>query len=102
MIDIITEQELDLKNITQIGTPGEQGKIYVEDSVYARIHQDEYCEKRVFLLLGHTTSQDGVYSTFIEATVLASEVSFEENTPVWTNRAWNEVYQTIKNQLNQR
>ena len=40
MIDIETKNERDLKNIRQIGTPTQEDKIYIENAVYARIHED--------------------------------------------------------------
>lgn len=96
MIDIITEKELNLKNVTQIGTPSEEEKIYIEDGAYARIHTDDFQEMRVFVLMGHTTCDAGKYTTFVEAALPVREIEFEERTPVWTNRVWSEVFHEIK------
>ena len=42
MIDIETKNERDLKNIRQIGMPTQEDKIYIENAVYARIHEEDY------------------------------------------------------------
>lgn len=96
MIDIVTEQEFNLKNITQIGTPGEGEKIYIEDSAYARIHMDVLKEMQVFVLMGHTSCQEGKYTTFVEAAFPVEEIMFENTTPIWNNRVWSEVFHEIK------
>lgn len=96
MIDIINEKNLCLKNVTQIGTPSEEEKIYIEDAAYARIHMDEFWEQRVFVLMGHTECASGIYTTFIEAAIPVQEIDFEKNTPIWTNRAWSGVFREIK------
>ena len=96
MIDIVTEKELDLRNVTQIGTPGAEEKIYVANSVYTRIHMDEYKEKRAFVLMGHTTCTNGKYTTFVETAIPVRQMEFDQYTPVWNNRVWSEVFAEIK------
>lgn len=96
MIDIVTEQELNLKNVTQIGTPSEEEKIYIEDAAYARIHMDDFQEMRVFVLMGHTTCTSGRYTTFVEAALPVRDIEFDHRTPLWTNWIWNEVFHEIK------
>lgn len=96
MIDIVTEHTPNLKNIRQMGNPTETDKIYIEASAYERIHLEEFPEKRVFVLMGHTECKDRCYSTFIEAAVAVRDISFEKNTPVWTNHVWNDVFGTVK------
>ena len=54
MIDIENAKERDLKNIRQIGNPTEDNKIYIENAAYARIHEEDYAQKRAFIFMGHT------------------------------------------------
>ncbi len=89
-------QEIYLKNVTQIGTPGRSGKVYIADSAYARIHMDEFQDMRVFVLMGHTECDSGKYTTFIEAAIPVEDMTFIRDTPVWTNKVWNRVYQEIR------
>ena len=49
MIDIVSGPDRDLKNIRQMGTPAEGDKVYIENAAYARIHEEDYEEKRVFI-----------------------------------------------------
>ena len=51
MIDIENPKERDLKNIRQIGNPTEDDKIYIENAAYARIHEEDYAQKRVFIFM---------------------------------------------------
>ena len=67
MIDIENAKERDLKNIRQIGNPTEDDKIYIENAAYARIHEEDYAQKRVFIFMGHTECSQGKYATFVEA-----------------------------------
>ncbi|MCC8168286.1 MAG: hypothetical protein LIO37_02975 [Clostridiales bacterium] len=90
------DQEVYLKNVTQIGTPGPSGKIYIADDAYSRIHMDEYRDVRVFVLMGHTECSAGKYTTFIEAAISVEDISFIRSIPVWTNKVWNRVYTEIK------
>lgn len=85
-----------LRNIRQIGTPAETDKIYVEDNVYNRIHQEEFPDRRVFVLMGHTECVNQSYGTFIEAVIPVWEIGFSQNIPIWNNHVWNGVYQEIK------
>lgn len=96
MIDIVQNTERNLKNIQQIGSPDEEDKIYIEKRAYDRIHQDEFAEKRVFVLMGHTESADGKYTTFVEAAIPVREIEFYQNVPKWNNHSWSEVFQEIK------
>lgn len=95
MIEIVNTHNL--KNITQIGTPGtDEEKIYIEDSVYTRIHVDEFREKRVFVFMGHTECENGRYKTFLEGVIPVYDMQFQEGMPVWNNHAWSEVFREIK------
>ncbi len=96
MIDIVQKNQRNLKDIRQIGTPGDAERVYIEKQVYNRIHQDELQEKRVFVMMGHTECEDGCYSTFVEGVIPVREISFAANVPKWDNRAWNEVFREIK------
>lgn len=69
MIDIAEGPGRDLKNIRQIGTPAEGDRIYIENAAYARVHEETYEERRVFIFMGHTECEQGVYMTFVEAAI---------------------------------
>ncbi len=96
MIDIVTENIPNLKNIRQIGSPTETDKIYIEAAAYERIHLEEFPEKRVFVLMGHTECREGCYATFIEAAIAVREIAFDKSTPVWTNHVWNDVFREVR------
>lgn len=96
MIEFVNDKERNLKNLKQIGTPREDHKIYIEDFVYAKIKENSYKEKRVFVLMGHTERMDGRYATFIEAMIPVREMFFHGNVPKWDNALWNEVFYEIK------
>lgn len=96
MIDIVQKNQRNLKDIRQIGTPGDEEKIYIEKQAYDRIHQDELQEKRIFVMMGHTECEDKCYATFIEGVIPVREISFAGNVPKWDNRSWNEVFREIK------
>ena len=74
MIEIEMNKERNLKNLKQIGTPKEENKIYVEYMVYAKIKENSYKEKRVFVLMGHTERMDGRYVTFVEGVIPVREI----------------------------
>lgn len=95
MIEIVNTHNL--KNITQIGIPGtDEEKIYVEDSVYTRIHVDEFREKRVFVFMGHTECENGRYKTFVEGVIPVYDIEFTGGIPNWNTHAWSEVFREIK------
>lgn len=96
MIEIVTDKDRNLKNIKQIGTPREDNKIYIENFTYAKIKEDSYKEKRVFVLMGHTERMEGRYATFIEAAIPVREIDFVGTTPRWNNSTWSEVFREIK------
>ena len=96
MIDIETKNERNLKNIRQIGTPTQEDKIYIENAVYARIHEEDYAEKKVFVFMGHTECIQGRYTTFIEAAIPVLKIEFVQNAPQWNNRAWSDVFREVK------
>ena len=96
MIDIEMKNERNLKNIRQIGTPTQEDKIYIENAVYARIHEEDYAEKKVFVFMGHTECIQGCYTTFIEAAIPVLKMEFTQNIPQWNNRAWSDVFREVK------
>lgn len=96
MIEIVTDNDRNLKNIKQIGTPKENNKIYIENFAYAKIKESSYKEKKVFVLMGHTEKMEGRYATFIEAAISVKEIDFAGTTPRWNNSTWKEVFQEIK------
>lgn len=96
MIEFVNDKERNLKNLKQIGTPKEENKIYVEHMVYAKIKENTYKEKRVFVLMGHTERMEGRYVTFIEGIIPIREIDFQGNTPRWNNSTWSEIFREIK------
>lgn len=86
----------DLKNIRQIGSPAETDKIYIENNAYQRIHREEFPERRVFVLMGHTECAPTGYSTFVEAVIPVWDIAFSQGIPVWNNHVWNDVFQEVK------
>ena len=61
MIDIVTN------NVKQIGTPADEGRVYISEKAYKRIKTEGFKDKEVFVLMGHTESSGGRYATFVEA-----------------------------------
>lgn len=60
MIDIVTN------NVKQIGTPADEGRVYISEKAYKRIKTEGFKDKEVFVLMGHTESSGGRYATFVE------------------------------------
>lgn len=96
MIEIENDNNRNLKNLKQIGTPREENKIYIENTTYNKIKEDSYKEKRVFVLMGHTERMGNRYATFIEATIPVREIEFSGSVPRWNNNTWSEVFREIK------
>ncbi len=96
MIEVVNDKERNLKNLKQIGTPRDDGKIYIENLAYNQIKEERYREKNVFVLMGHTERMQGRYATFIEAVVPVREIEFSGNVPRWNNAAWSKVFREIK------
>ena len=63
MIDIVTN------NVKQIGTPADEGRVYISEKAYKRIKTEGFKDKEVFVLMGHTESSGGRYATFVEAAI---------------------------------
>lgn len=96
MIDIVSGPVRDLKNIRQIGTPAEGDRIYIENSAYARIHEETYEQRRVFIFMGHTECDQGIYTTFVEAAIPVRDMEFAQNLPRWSTHAWSDVFREVK------
>lgn len=96
MIDIETKSKRDLKNIRQIGAPTEMDRIYIENAAYARIHEEDYAQRRVFIFMGHTECAEGKYTTFVEAAIPVHNIEFVQNVPQWNTHAWSDVFREIK------
>ena len=96
MIDIIPNNKRNLKNIRQIGTPSEEDKIYIENSAYERIHEEDYADRRIFIFMGHTECEEGKYTTFVEAAIPVRDIDFQQNVPQWNNHAWSDIFREIK------
>ena len=87
---------IEIKNVTQIGTPREEDKIYIENLAYARLREEVYQEKSVKVLMGHTERMEGRYATFIEAVIPVNGIEFAGNIPQWNNYAWSQVFKEVK------
>lgn len=96
MIEIENENNRNLKNVKQIGTPREENKIYIENMAYNLIKEDTYRDKRVFVLMGHTERMEGRYATFIEAAIPVRDIEYLGFVPKWNNTIWSEVFHEIK------
>lgn len=96
IMEFVSEKERNLRNLKQIGTPKEKGKIYVENLVYTKIKENSYKEKRVFVLMGHTEKMEGGYVTFIEGVIPVREINFQGNIPCWNNSTWSEIFKEIR------
>lgn len=46
MIDIVTN------NVRQIGTPADEGRVYISEKAYKRIKTEGFKDKEVFVLMG--------------------------------------------------
>ncbi len=90
MIDIVTN------NVKQIGTPADEGTVYISEKAYKRIKTEGFREREVFVLMGHTESSGGKYATFVEAAIAVYDIEFEKNVPLWTNKVWNGIFTEIK------
>ena len=90
MIDIVTN------NVKQIGTPADEGRVYISEKAYKRIKTEGFRDNEVFVLMGHTESSGGKYATFVEETIPVYDIEFEKNVPLWTNKVWNGVFNEIK------
>ena len=87
---------IEIKNVKQIGTPREDGKIYVENLAYVKLMEESYQEKRAFILMGHTERMEGRYATFVEAVIPVKDIEFSGNVPRWNNSIWSQVFREIK------
>lgn len=96
MIEIENENNRNLKNVKQIGTPREENKIYIENMAYNMIKEDTYRDKSVFVLMGHTERMEGRYATFIEAAIPVRDIEYLGFVPKWNNTIWSEVFHEIK------
>lgn len=94
MIEI--ENDRNLKNVKQIGTPREEDKIYIENITYNRMKEESYREKKVYVLMGHTERMRNRYATFIEAAIPVREMEFAGMVPMWNNNVWSMVFHEIK------
>lgn len=96
MIEIENEKNRNLKNLKQIGTPREEGRVYIENSAYNKIKEDSHKEKKVYVMMGHTERMQGRYATFVEAVIPVRDMEFSGLVPKWNNALWSEVFREIK------
>ncbi len=90
MIDIVTN------NVKQIGTPADEGRVYINEKAYKKMKQQKYTDNSVYVMMGHTESSNHKYATFVEDVIEVTEIEFERNIPMWTNKIWSRVFNEIK------
>ena len=90
------KKERNLRNVTQIGTPREANKIYIENLAYTRLKEDIYSAKSVFVLMGHTECIENRYITFVEAVIPVNTIDFIGNVPKWNDYVWKDIFREIK------
>lgn len=96
MMEYDNDKSRNLKNVKQVGTPREENKIYIENMAYNKIKEENYKEKQVFVLMGHTERMKTRYATFVEAVIPVREMEFISCVPKWNNNIWSEVFREIK------
>ncbi len=87
------------KNIRQIGTPGTEKKVYVEDYVVTYMNQlakDSGNRQAAAILLGFYTREDNVCLTFVNGAVAIPEAEVEEDQIAFDSELWEKLYDTIR------
>lgn len=87
------------KNIRQIGRPGNQIKIYVEDYVVTylnQIAQESPQEERLAILLGDTMMDEDTAVVFVNGAVAARQVNIQDEHIGFTSSIWSAIYDDIK------
>lgn len=104
MIEIIHQEQTEEKvqrelprEIKQIGSPDAGERIYVEDTVYRRMHPHGGVEeKTAYVLLGKFENCMGRECTFVEAVIPLNEILFDRDIPVWDDHTWAYIYRQLK------
>ena len=104
MIEIIHQEQAEEKvqrelprEIKQIGSPDAGERIYVEDTVYRRMHPHGGVEeKTAYVLLGKFENCMGRECTFVEAVIPLNEILFDRDIPVWDDHTWAYIYRQLK------
>lgn len=87
------------KNIRQIGRPGNQIKIYVEDYVVTylnQVAQESPQEERLAILLGDTMMDEETAVVFVNGAVAARQVNIQDEHIGFTSSIWSAIYDDIK------
>lgn len=87
------------KNIRQIGRPGNQIKIYVEDYVVTylnQVAQESPQEERLAILLGDTMMDENTAVVFVNGAVAARQVNIQDEHIGFTSSIWSAIYDDIK------
>lgn len=91
---------LDLpKNVRQIGEPGENRKIYIEDYVVTylkKMAKEAALNSRVAVLLGNSEWMNGIPYLFIKSAIALKDLEDYGNGIPFTDETWAEVYGAIK------
>lgn len=104
MIEIIHQEQTEEKvqrelprEIKQIGSPDAGERIYVEDTVYRRMHPHGGGEeKTAYVLLGKFENCMGRECTFVEGVIPLNEILFDRDIPVWDDHTWAYIYKQLK------
>lgn len=104
MIEIIHQEQTEEKvqrelprEIKQIGSPDAGERIYVEDTVYRRMHPHGGVEeKTAYVLLGKFENCMGRECTFVEGVIPLNEILFDRDIPVWDDHTWAYIYKQLK------
>ena len=104
MIEIIHQEQTEERvqrelprEIKQIGSPDAGERIYVEDSVYRRMHPHGGVEEKMaYVLLGKFENCMGRECTFVEAVIPLDEILFDRDVPVWNDHTWAYIYKQLK------
>ena len=96
MIDIVQNTSGSRKQIQQIGTPGQEERLYVEETVYRPTRNGGKNQRSVYVLVGHTECASGRYATYVEGAIEVQEITFQMGVPQWNNKAWNYVFLEMK------
>lgn len=86
------------KNIRQIGSTGENFKIYVEDYVVTFLNQlteKDLSKTRVAILMGETV-ECGARYLFISGAVYVEEIVIDSGGIHFTDAIWSRIYENIK------
>lgn len=104
MIEIITEGQESSKiklprNLRQIGNPGGEHRIYMEDYVYSFLHTGMLQKEKktqVAVLAGNMIQEGKTTYYFIRGAVALEKIKCEKGIPQLNNEHWSHVYKKMQ------